>query len=96
MVTLKQPQLEVELLSCAISRPQTDGSHTNRRGSSGPFSNEFLGPVATDLTQRGSVCSWCGQTGERRFTAIGGSFHNKSGVFCNPCGQLFLEGVVNS
>jgi hypothetical protein len=98
MVTFakKQPQLEVELHSCVINRPQTDGSHTNLRGSSGPFSNEFQGPVAMDLTVRESVCGWCGQAGERRLTAIGGSFHNKGGVFCNPCGQLFLEKIINS
>jgi hypothetical protein len=94
--TKNQSQLEVELLTCALNWSQTDRSLTNWRGSFSPFSNEFQGPVSRDLTQQGSVCDWCGQTGEQRLSAIGGSFHNMSGVFCNPCGQQFMERVVNS
>jgi len=95
-LTKEQSQLEIELLSCIIDRPQLDESYTNWRGSAVPFSNEFQGPVTTDLAPRGSVCGWCGQAGERQLTAIGGSFHNKGGVFCNSCGQLFLERIVSS
>jgi hypothetical protein len=98
MITLTQElsQLEVELLSCVINRPRPHGSHTNLHKSSRPFSNEFHAPVTTDLTPSGSVCDWCGQAAERQHTAIGGSWHNKTGAFCSPCGQRFLEKVVNS
>lgn len=96
MLVKEQPQLEVELRTSVIHELKTDGSHTNWHVSSGLFSNEFQGPVATDLVPPERICDWCDQAGERRFTAIGGSFHNKTGVFCSPCGQLFLEGIVNS
>jgi hypothetical protein len=94
MVTFneEQTQLEFELPYCAINRSQTDGSHNNRHGSSGPFSNEFQGPVTMDLTVRGSICDWCGQTGERQLTSI--SVYHMSGAFCNPCGQQFMEWIV--
>jgi hypothetical protein len=98
MITLTKEitQLEAELLSCVTNRPRPHGSHTNLHKSSRPFSNEFQAPFATDLTPAGSVCDWCGQTAERRLTALGGSWHDKTGVFCSPCGQLFQEKIVNS
>jgi hypothetical protein len=98
MVTLTKErfQLEVELLSCVINRPRPHGSHTNQHKAAWPCSNEFQASVVTDLTSPGTVCDWCDQTAEQRLTALGGSWHNKTGVFCSPCGQLFLEKVVNS
>jgi hypothetical protein len=98
MITLEKElsQLEADLLSCVINRSRSHGSHTNRHKSSRPFSNEFQAPVSADLVPPDSVCDWCGQTAERQLTAIGGSFHNRTGAFCSPCGQLFLEKVVNS
>jgi hypothetical protein len=90
--TREQSQLEVELLSCVINKSQTDGSHTNRHESSGPFSKEFQGPLTLDLAVHGSVCDWCNQNGEQQLTAI--SFYHMSGAFCQPCGQQFLEWIV--
>jgi hypothetical protein len=29
-------------------------------------------------------------------TAIGGVFHNESGMFCRPCGEKFSQSVMNS
>ncbi len=59
-------------------------------------SNEFRRPVSVDFAPRGSACEWCGKPAERQLTAIGGSFHNESGVFCSPCGEKFSQAVVNS
>lgn len=60
------------------------------------MSNEFQRPVSVDFAPRGSVCEWCGKPAERQLTAIGGSYHNESGVFCRPCGELFTQGVANA
>jgi hypothetical protein len=90
------PQLEIDLLSCLINSHRLYGSHTNLHKSSRAFSNEFQAPVATDLVSPGSVCDWCGQSAERRYTALGGSMHDTTGVFCSPCGQLFTDKIVNS
>ena len=57
--------------------------------------NEFSRPVSVDFAPRGSICEWCGSSAERRLTAIGGSFHNKSGLFCRACGEKFFQAVVN-
>ncbi len=59
-------------------------------------SNEFRRPVSVDFAPRGSACEWCGKPAERQLTAIGGSFHNESGVFCSPCGEKFSQAVINS
>ena len=59
-------------------------------------SNEFRRPVSVDFAPRGSACEWCGKPAERQLTAIGGSFHNESGVFCSPCGEKFSQAVANS
>ncbi|GAC1399838.1 MAG: hypothetical protein NVSMB49_10790 [Ktedonobacteraceae bacterium] len=59
-------------------------------------SNEFRRPVSVDFAPRGSACEWCGKPAERQLTAIGGSFHNESGVFCSPCGEKFSQTVINS
>ncbi|GCE03268.1 hypothetical protein [Dictyobacter aurantiacus] len=60
------------------------------------MSNEFQRPVSVDFAPRGSVCEWCGKPAERQLTAIGGTYHNESGVFCRTCGELFAQGVANS
>ncbi len=59
-------------------------------------SNEFRRPVSVDFAPRGSICEWCGKLAERQLTAIGGSYHNESGVFCGPCGENFSQTVLNS
>lgn len=98
MITLTKElsQLNIELLCCVIDRPRSNRSHTNLHKSSRPHSNEFQASVTTDLTSPDSVCGWCGQTAERRLTVLGGSWHNKTGVFCSPCGQRFTEKVAHS
>jgi hypothetical protein len=58
--------------------------------------DEFSRPVSVDFAPRGSVCEWCGQPAERQFTAIGGAYHNQSGVFCRLCGEQFLAVVINA
>lgn len=58
--------------------------------------NEFHRPISADFAPRGSVCEWCGQPAERQLTAIGGTFHNQSGVFCHSCGERFLDTVIHS
>lgn len=58
--------------------------------------NEFHRPVSVDFAPRGSVCEWCGKPAERQLTAIGGSYHNESGLFCQPCGDKFSEVVFNA
>jgi len=56
--------------------------------------NEFQRPIAIDFAPRGRVCEWCGQPAERQLTAIGGTHHNQSGIFCGLCGEKFLENVI--
>ena len=58
--------------------------------------NEFSRPISADLAPLGSVCEWCGKPAEQQLTAIGGSYHNESGLFCRSCGEQFLQGVINS
>jgi len=58
--------------------------------------NEFRRPVSVDYAPRGSVCEWCGKPAERQLTAIGGSYHNESGLFCGPCGDDFTRAVINA
>ena len=59
-------------------------------------SNEFRRPVSVDFAPRGSLCEWCGKPAEKQLTAIGGSYHNESGLFCRPCGERFSEVVTNA
>lgn len=94
-LTKELSPLQRELLSCVINRPWPYENQTNLPKSEGPFSSEFQSPVATDLVSPDTVCDWCGQTAERRFTALGGNSHNKTGAFCSPCGQLFLDKTVS-
>jgi hypothetical protein len=58
--------------------------------------NEFHRPISADFAPRGSVCEWCGKPAERQLTAIGGIYHNQSGIFCRSCGERFLETVIHS
>jgi len=58
--------------------------------------NEFNSPISVDFVPHGCVCGWCGQPAERQLTAIGGLYHNQSGVFCCSCGEHFSEIVINS
>jgi hypothetical protein len=58
--------------------------------------NEFRRPVSVDFVPPGSRCEWCGQPAERQLTAIGGSYHNESGMFCRPCGEKFTQAVINA
>jgi hypothetical protein len=56
--------------------------------------NEFLRPISVDSVPRGSRCEWCGDPAEQQLTAIGGSHHNESGLFCRPCGEQFSLAVI--
>ena len=58
--------------------------------------NEFRRPFSVDFAPQGSRCEWCGSLAERRLTAIGGSYHNESGIFCHDCGEQFVQVVVNA
>jgi hypothetical protein len=58
--------------------------------------NEFSRPISADLVPVGSLCEWCGKPAEKQLTAIGGTYHNESGLFCHSCGEEFLQGVVKS
>lgn len=58
--------------------------------------NEFRRPVSVDSVPRGSLCEWCGKAAEKQLTAIGGTYHNESGVFCRDCGEQFSQAVFNS
>jgi hypothetical protein len=81
----EQPQLEVPY-----------SIHTNLSLSEKTSSNEFQHPIAVDLIPRGKVCDWCRKTAERGITAIGGRFHNRSGIFCGPCGEQFVKWILRS
>ena len=58
--------------------------------------NEFNRAVARDSVPSGTVCEWCDKPAEQQLTAIGGIYHNESGVFCRSCGEQFFQGVINS
>lgn len=58
--------------------------------------NEFRRPVSVDFAPRGSRCEWCGNPAESQLTAIGGVAHNEGGFFCRPCGEKFVEAVLNA
>jgi hypothetical protein len=58
--------------------------------------NEFNHQITTDMVPSGKACEWCSKPAEKRFTAIGGAHHNKSGAFCHSCGEKFSLVVVNS
>jgi hypothetical protein len=60
------------------------------------FMNEFRRPISVDFAPRGSSCEWCGKAAEKQLTAIGGKYHNESGLFCRECGEKFAEAVINS
>jgi hypothetical protein len=60
------------------------------------FFNEFRRPVSVDSAPRGSLCEWCGKPAVQQLTAIGGSSHNQSGLFCHTCGEQFTQAVVRS
>lgn len=58
--------------------------------------NEFRSPVSVDSAPRGSRCEWCGKPAEVQLTAIGGTAHNESGLFCRSCGEDFSRAVINA
>ena len=58
--------------------------------------NEFHRPVSVDFAPRNSFCEWCGKPAEQQLTAIGGSYHNESGLFCRSCGEKFSQAVIAS
>jgi hypothetical protein len=58
--------------------------------------NEFRRSVSVDFAPRGSLCEWCRKPAERQLTAIGGAYHNESGLFCHSCGEEFTRAVANS
>ena len=59
-------------------------------------SKEFNRPISVDFAPHGRMCGWCGKPAERQLTAIGGAYHNQSGVFCHQCGEQFTAVVINS
>lgn len=58
--------------------------------------NEFRQPISVDTAPRGSQCEWCGKPAVVQLTAIGGSAHNESGLFCRSCGEEFSRVVFNA
>lgn len=58
--------------------------------------NEFRRPVSVDSVPQGSLCEWCGKPAIKQLTAIGGRYHNESGLFCRECGEQFTQAVINS
>ncbi len=58
--------------------------------------NEFRSPVSIDSAPRGSRCEWCGKPAEVQLTAIGGTSHNESGLFCRSCGEDFSRAVISA
>ena len=58
--------------------------------------NEFRRSVSVDGVPRGSRCEWCGKPAEVQLTAIGGTAHNDSGLFCRSCGEDFKRAVINA
>jgi hypothetical protein len=58
--------------------------------------NEFRRSISTDSAPRGSHCEWCDQPAISQLTAIGGSSHNDSGMFCRECGEKFARTVAQA
>lgn len=57
--------------------------------------SEFQQPVSIDDAPAGSICEWCGKPATHQLTAIGGTFHNESGFFCELCGAEYIRTVTN-
>ena len=58
--------------------------------------NEFFQAISIDFAPVSSQCAWCGKPAETKLTAIGGTYHNKSGFFCRSCGQEFTRLILDS
>jgi hypothetical protein len=58
--------------------------------------NEFRQPLSIDAAPQGSICEWCGKPAEHQLTALGGKFHNESGLLCSTCGEAFVRAVASS
>jgi hypothetical protein len=58
--------------------------------------NEFRRHISTDTAPRGSQCEWCSEPAVSQLTAIGGSSHNDSGLFCRECGEKFSQAVAQT
>lgn len=58
--------------------------------------HEFRRSVSTDRAPRGSQCEWCDKPAVSQITAIGGSSHNDSGLFCRDCGEKFAYTVAQA
>jgi len=58
--------------------------------------NEFRRTISVDSAPRGSLCEWCGKPAEQQLTAIGGMYHNESGLFCRACGEKFSQAIANA
>ena len=58
--------------------------------------NEFRQPLSIDQAPEGNFCAWCGKPAEHQFTALGGKYHNESGLFCRTCGEAFVCAVASS
>ena len=89
-------QIRVSPRVLSIVLLATDESDQHQPGGYLMSYNEFRRPVSVDFAPRGSLCEWCGKPPERQLTAIGGSYHNESGLFCRSCGEEFTRAVINS
>jgi hypothetical protein len=58
--------------------------------------SEFRRSVSSDSAPRGSLCEWCGKPAVSLLTAIGGSSHNESGLFCRDCGERYAHTVAQA
>ena len=89
-------QIRVSPRVLSIVLLATDESDQHQPGGYLMSYNEFRRPVSVDFAPRGSLCEWCGKPAEKQLTAIGGSYHNESGLFCRSCGEEFTRAVINS
>jgi transposase-like protein len=58
--------------------------------------NEFYQAISLDFAPASSQCVWCSKPAETKLTAIGGTYHNKSGFFCRSCGQEFTRMILDA
>lgn len=58
--------------------------------------NAFCQPISVDMAPQGRRCEWCNRLAAHQLTAIGGTYHNQGGFFCQACGEDFARAVTRS
>lgn len=59
-------------------------------------SNEFHRSVSIETVPHGRICEWCSEPAKQQMTVLGGTRHNRSGIFCYSCGEHFSQVITET